>query len=65
MPGSHIPIRSPDRIEADSVDFVLILPWNIVDEVTDQLSSQGLIDKDFVTAIPKLEILKKVKRNEK
>ena len=65
MPGSHIPIRSPDRIEADSVDFVLILPWNIVDEVTDKLSSQGLIDKDFVTAIPKLEILKKVKRNEK
>jgi SAM-dependent methyltransferase len=56
MPGSHIPIMSPEEIEASKVDFVLILPWNIAAEVTEQYG--GLLDKvvKFVTAVPSLEV---------
>lgn len=56
MPGSHIPILPPDRIEAMAPDYVIILPWNIAKEVTTQLS--GLADNGtkFVTAIPHLKV---------
>jgi hypothetical protein len=33
LPGSHIPIRSPDAIREDKPDVVLILPWNLKDEI--------------------------------
>lgn len=57
MPGSHIPILSPDRLNNLDLDYFIILPWNIVDEVTKQnahLLSKGT---KFVTVIPKLNIL--------
>jgi 2-polyprenyl-3-methyl-5-hydroxy-6-metoxy-1,4-benzoquinol methylase len=38
LPGTHIPIRSPDVLREDRPDVVLILPWNIKDEIMDQLS---------------------------
>jgi 2-polyprenyl-3-methyl-5-hydroxy-6-metoxy-1,4-benzoquinol methylase len=38
LPGSHIPIRSPDAIRATRPDLVLILPWNLNDEIMSQLS---------------------------
>jgi hypothetical protein len=38
MPGSHIPIRSPDAITQTRPDVVLILPWNLKDEIMAQLS---------------------------
>jgi SAM-dependent methyltransferase len=37
LPGSHIPIRSPDAIREDKPDVVLILPWNLKDEIVEQL----------------------------
>ena len=58
MPGSHIPILSPDRLNNLDLDYLIILPWNIVDEVMKQnlhLLSKGT---KFVTVIPKLNILK-------
>lgn len=36
LPGSHIPILAPDQITLEKPDFVLILPWNIADEVMQQ-----------------------------
>jgi SAM-dependent methyltransferase len=38
LPGTHIPIRSPDVLREDRPDVVLILPWNLKDEIMDQLS---------------------------
>ena len=57
MPGSHIPILSPDVLSDRQPDYVLILPWNIAAEVRQQnahLSAQGT---RFVTAVPELKIL--------
>jgi SAM-dependent methyltransferase len=38
LPGSRIPIRAPETIRKDRPDVVLILPWNLKDEITEQLS---------------------------
>jgi len=56
MPGSHIPILPPEVLDSDIPDYILILPWNISDEVRNQL--KHLIDRGtkFVTAIPYLQI---------
>jgi hypothetical protein len=56
LPGSHIPILAPDALQARRPDFVLILPWNIADEVKRQLSSLAAQGTRFVTAVPTLEI---------
>ncbi len=37
LPGSHIPIRSPDMLDEDRPDVVLILPWNLTEEIVPQL----------------------------
>lgn len=38
LPGSRIPVRHPDAIRQEKPDFVLILPWNIKDEIKTQLA---------------------------
>ena len=55
MPGSHIPIFNPQIIVEAQPDYVLVLPWNIADEVKRQLS-QDLPNTQFVTAVPRLQI---------
>ena len=57
MPGSHIPILSPEHLSAETPDYVLILPWNIADEVVDQNASIRSWGGHFVTAVPRLELL--------
>jgi len=37
LPGTHIPIRSPETLRSDRPDVVLILPWNLRDEIMEQL----------------------------
>ena len=56
MPGSHIPILSPDKLEEIQPDYVLILPWNICGEVKKQLSFIGDWGGQFVTTVPDLTI---------
>lgn len=56
MPGSRIPIVTEDRIRAERPDLIVILPWNIKDEVMEQLSYAREWGARFVTAIPELEI---------
>lgn len=56
LPGSHIPVVSPERLLAARPDYVLILPWNLRTEIVASLS--GVRDQGgrFVTAAPRLEI---------
>lgn len=55
MPGSHIPILPPSELAQCDKDYILILPWNIADEVINQLSASQPSAR-FVTAVPQLEI---------
>lgn len=56
LPGSHIPIVDPSRIYDDRPDFVLVLPWNIRDEVIAQLDDVRGWGGTFVTAVPDIEV---------
>ncbi|MGH6742046.1 MAG: methyltransferase C-terminal domain-containing protein, partial [Bradyrhizobium sp.] len=56
MPGSRIPIRAPDDIIAARPDYVLILPWNLRDEVCRQLAAVRDWGGQFVTAIPSITV---------
>ena len=57
MPGSHIPIRSPEVLREDPPDTVLILPWNIAQEVCGQLADLVAMGTRFMTAVPELRFL--------
>lgn len=56
MPGSHLPILHPAEMLNRPLDYVLILPWNIADEVIKQNESLIKLGKKFVTAVPQLKI---------
>lgn len=56
MPGSHIPILPPSVLVEFNPDFVVILPWNIAEEITSQLEKLVTKDTKFVTAVPELKI---------
>ena len=56
LPGSRIPVVSPDAMLEGRPDYVLILPWNLKDEVAEQLSSIRGWGGRFVTAIPELTV---------
>ncbi len=56
MPGSHIPILQPSALAANAPDYVLILPWNIAGEVTQQNAEIAVLGTRFVTAVPHLDI---------
>ncbi len=57
MPGSHIPIVGEERLRQDHPDFVLILPWNLREEIIDQLSYVRDWGGRFVSAIPGLTVM--------
>jgi hypothetical protein len=56
MPGSRIPIVNEDRLVSDKPDFVVIFPWNLSDEIADQLKNLSPCGTEFVTAVPHLEV---------
>ncbi len=56
IPGSHIPIQSPEVLFAERPDYLVILPWNIAAEVKTQNAKLAEHGVKFVTAVPKLEI---------
>ena len=53
MPGSHIPILPPEAILKANPDYIVILPWNIMEEVKNQLQP-NLPRARFVAAVPQL-----------
>ena len=55
MPGSHIPILPPAALRERQPDYVVILPWNLRDEVMAQLDGIRAWDGQFVTAVPGLK----------
>lgn len=57
MPASHIPIVTEDKIKSDKPDFIIILPWNIKDEIVKQLNYSKEWGCKFVVPIPKLEVI--------
>jgi SAM-dependent methyltransferase len=57
LPGTHIPIHSPERIVQTKPDYVLILPWNLKDEIVGQLSYVRDWGGNFVVPIPRPTIL--------
>ena len=56
LPGSHIPVKAPEALADFRPDYVLILPWNLRDEIIGQLASVRDWGGRFVTAIPELRI---------
>lgn len=56
MPGSRIPIVPEERLRSDRPDLVVILPWNLRDEVASQLSCAREWGARFAVAVPSLEI---------
>jgi 2-polyprenyl-3-methyl-5-hydroxy-6-metoxy-1,4-benzoquinol methylase len=57
LPGSRIPVKSPDKIKETKPDYVLILPWNIKDEIIEQMSYIRKWGGKFVVPIPRVKIL--------
>lgn len=57
LPGSRIPVLPPEAICRERPDYVLILPWNIKDEIMEQLAFIRQWGGRFVTPIPSPEVL--------
>ncbi len=57
LPGTRIPVFHPDAIRAEKPDFVLILPWNLKEEIMRQMEDIRRWGGQFVVPIPKLAII--------
>jgi hypothetical protein len=57
LPGTHIPIYAPERIAETKPDYVLVLPWNLRDEISDQLAYVRSWGGRLVFPIPALEVV--------
>ena len=56
LPGTHIPIKKPDKIHETKPDYVLITPWNLKEEIMGQISYIRDWGGEFVTPIPEVKI---------
>jgi SAM-dependent methyltransferase len=56
LPGTHIPVFDVDRLAATRPDYVLILPWNLRDEIMDQTSYIRTWGGKHVVPIPEVEV---------
>ncbi len=56
LPGSRIPIRHPDAIREDKPDYLFLLPWNIKDEIMEQMAFVREWGGRFVVPIPSIAI---------
>src|SRR5690606_14820352 len=57
LPGTHIPIYPPDHIRETRPDYVLILPWNLKDEIATQLDYVHEWGGHCVVPIPETAVL--------
>jgi 2-polyprenyl-3-methyl-5-hydroxy-6-metoxy-1,4-benzoquinol methylase len=56
LPGTHIPIYHPDKIRETKPDFLLVLPWNLIVEIKQQMSHIREWGGQFVTPIPEVTV---------
>jgi SAM-dependent methyltransferase len=56
LPGTRIPIAAPDRLREERPDYVLILPWNLTDEIVEQMADVRAWGGRFVVAIPEVRV---------
>jgi 2-polyprenyl-3-methyl-5-hydroxy-6-metoxy-1,4-benzoquinol methylase len=57
LPGTHLPIYHPDKIRETRPDYVLILPWNLVDEIAAQMDYIRGWGGQFVVPIPEVRVI--------
>ncbi len=57
LPGSHIPVTNEQMLKDERPDFVVIFPWNLRDEIVQQLSYIRAWNGKFVIPLPDLEII--------
>ena len=57
LPGSHIKILNPREIKRHNPDYLLILPWNISNEIIESLSKFKEIGMKFIIAVPNIKII--------
>jgi len=57
LPGSQIPVFSPERILQVRPDYVLILPWNLRDEIVGQMQAVREWGGRFVLPIPRVRVV--------
>jgi len=56
LPQSHIPIIAEETIKKAKPKYILILPWNLREEISKQLSYARKWRAKFIVAVPKLEV---------
>jgi SAM-dependent methyltransferase len=57
LPGTHIPIFAPEHIDQVKPDYILVLPWNLAEEITRQLSYARAWGARFVIPIPSVHVI--------
>ena len=57
LPGTHIPIYSPEKIKDTKPDYIIILAWNLKDEIIEQMKFIEEWNGKFVVLIPEVKIL--------
>jgi hypothetical protein len=57
LPGTHIPIYAPERLAETKPDYILVLPWNLREEISSQLAYARSWGARLVFPIPALEIV--------
>jgi len=57
LPGSRIPVVAPERLAIEQPDYVLVLPWNLLQEVSEQQAQVREWGGRFVIAVPELTVL--------
>jgi len=57
LPGTRLPIHSPDKIRETKPDYLFLLPWNLKDEIIGQLAHVRGWGGRFVIAAPHVQVL--------
>ncbi len=57
LPGTHIPVHPPEKIEESMPDYLVVLPWNLKEEIMEQMSFIRQWGGKFVVFIPEVRVL--------
>lgn len=63
LPGSHIPVYPPEALFEYKPDYVLILPWNLQEEISQDMAGISAWGGQFFVAIPQIKILSMIKKS--